>query len=148
MNKQQRLEAIANAMEYTGENPPEHTKPNIYVISGVGGEVYDLLLDIVADLEAPYNVNYEILARACGVISELDLDEVESAEWEEDFGEHASVYTADRLGYLSINNQDEITNTMKEYECDIQTACAIWFDHQVRDVAHKLIDWILEGEEA
>jgi len=57
-----------------------------------------------------------------------------------------SVYSWDRLQYLTINNQDEIAELVQNYKVDIQTACAIWFDEQVTGALHYLKGRILAEE--
>jgi hypothetical protein len=33
---------------------------------------------------------------------------------------------------------------MKEFDCDIQTACAVWYDDMVRSAALTLKDYLLD----
>lgn len=100
-----------------------------------------------------FNFAFEVMHDACNVIGiateenpmETDLKEqLENADFYELSNDVASVYTATRLSYLTIHNQDEITDIVKEFECDIQTACAVWYDRVVAGACEKLREWVLE----
>ena len=103
-------------------------------------DIKDFLLEIIynQNIGGASDLSYEIVASA---IDLLDEDTIES---EEDYidNDSASIYTYDRLQYLNINNQDEITEVLKEYETDIQNACAYWYDNQVKNVYYQLKDYI------
>lgn len=75
---------------------------------------------------------YEIVSQAVDIVVEW-YDEDTSIE-------SASVYTRERLDYLTIYNQDDITNIVKKYNCDIATACAYWYDERVRQAVNLLIE--------
>jgi len=93
-----------------------------------------------------FDLDYDIMNSALMFLYDVDLkdikesgDEVDERMYE---NEYASVYTQTRLGYMNIWNEDEITEKLKEYDCDIQTACAVWYDEAVRSVINQLIDKI------
>lgn len=86
---------------------------------------------------------YKILNNAIGDLCEVDYEDLENFEPTEDYPEYASVYTAERLSYLNAYNQYEIAEKLKEYSCDdIATACAIWYDEQVRQALEGLMEFI------
>ena len=148
MNKEQKLEAIEKAMEFTGENPEKGTRANIYIINEkCDDEVRKFLIDLMHDsnIGGTMDLNYEITAKACELF--CDIESIKDLEDEENAceAEVASVYTADRLAYLNNSNEVEISETMKEYDCeDISTGCAIWYDNMVRQAYEEIKNWILK----
>lgn len=74
------------------------------------------------------DLDYEIFSRAIDTFSEYTIEDIENDDFSVEF---ASYYTSDRLGYLNIWNQDEVTELVKTYDVDIQDACAIWYDQSV-----------------
>ena len=103
--------------------------------------VLDLQHTITDDFGANYDLRYQIMAHACQFIDEIPLDELkrfkDSLEWRE----FASVYTGERLSYLTVNNQYDISEIYKETGADdIATACAIWYDRAVNRVIDELIN--------
>jgi hypothetical protein len=74
---------------------------------------------------------YTILNDVINELAEIELKDLPEYDIYENQTEFASVYTATRLEYLNMWNNEEITQKVKECECDIQTACAIWYDEQV-----------------
>lgn len=147
MNKHTKLNALKTAMIrskrdngeefYHFDDGDEKTHEEIK-------ELKDLFLEHmnVADID------YEIFSRACDVMTEVYEDAHPSQEKaEEDIydraSDSASVYTHDRLAYLSPLNEDEISQTMREYgEHSIATSCAIWYDKQVEQAAIILNNWV------
>lgn len=103
-----------------------------------------------------YNVkdlDYEIFGRALDIVDEVygrkpersleGSDDEIVEEIYEAASDSASVYTHDRLAYLDNQNEDEISQKMREYgEHSIATACAIWYDSQVEQAAIIIKDWI------
>ena len=147
----ERLEAVKNAMRYTGEKEEaekNHERAEIYLIKDeTPEELKDILKKIIWDerIGGEEDLSYEIVARACDLVAD---------SWEEDEdgtnddmyyeSESASVYTATRLDYLNAWNQEEISQKQKEFDCDIQQACAVWYDDMVRGVALRLRDYIIK----
>ena len=99
------------------------------------------ILDIQRELNIGFEMSYEVMADACQELSEIDFRDLEGTEFQ---GEYASVYIYDRLQYLDGNNQDDITDIVKEYSCDIQTACAVWYDNQVNNACEALRAYIMQ----
>lgn len=99
-------------------------------------DLRDIMLEIMRKSENQFDISYSIMSDAVsslpGSLDEYDEDDIYESE-------HASVYTADRLAYLTIWNQDEITQMVKEYGCDIATACAYWYEEQVQNMFFSLV---------
>jgi hypothetical protein len=89
-----------------------------------------------------FELDYEIMANACDNISIYTPEELEEVNFNEDT--YASPYTATRLSYLNINNQEEISTICRGYGIDIQAACADWYDEKVVRACDMLRDYILE----
>ena len=146
-----KLEMLREAMEYTGENPPEHTRADIYLISDkCDPELKSVLMGLIYDenIGGTHDLGYEIVSNAIDIL----VDNSEDGSLNEDdlmdlCNDSASVYTATRLSYLNPYNESEITNRIKDFDCDIQTACAIWYDNMVYEAVTKLFAWVMEDEE-
>lgn len=100
------------------------------------------ILDIQRWLETEFEIGYEIMADACACISDVPYKDLSKVDFYET--ETSSIYTAVRLDYLSTHNEGEISELVKEYDCDIQTACAIWYNNKVAEACNALIDYILK----
>jgi hypothetical protein len=142
LTKKQKIEALGTYMTYskredgTGfhhftDNAPEELK-DLYL------EHYEVR-----------DIDYDTFSTALDIVSEIYGDKPEATEEEatddlyERASDSASVYTADRLAYLDIWNEDEISELMREYgEHSIATACAIWYDRQVEQAGAIIIGWI------
>lgn len=109
-------------------------------------DIKRLLQDAVYENDQhDFDLNYEMLNDALNELNEVEFEDLARYDVYDSESEFASVYTAVRLGYLSIWNQDEITEKLKECECDIQTACAVWYDEQVKQLIQTIKDKIIEG---
>ena len=90
------------------------------------------------------DLGYEITAKALDIMAEVDFNDLprfDAFELEQDM---ASVYTAERLGYINVSNQSEISDVMRDYDAeDIATAAAIWYDDKVKNTAMTLRNKIL-----
>lgn len=108
------------------------------------------LVDLFIKHYAIDNVDYQIFEAACSIVWEVvtsadrdDTDEKIADDIEERADDVASVYTSDRLGYLNIWNQRDISDIFREYDCeDISDACAIWYSQRVQQAAAIINDWI------
>lgn len=113
-------------------------------------EYRDLMLDIQHEtLNNHLELSYEVGNEASFFMSDIDEETLLNGDmFNERVYEYegASVYTFNRLQYLNIHNQDEITDIAKEYSCDIQTACAIWYDREVQNVAQAMRQAIMDLE--
>ena len=152
MNKKQKIEAIENAYIFTGENPEtkglsKDFKKNIYLLNEkLSNESHDAIFDLQMKFknnnDIDFDLSYEIMAQACNVIAENPNIKEEDIQ-EAINNNFSSIYTADRLAYLTINNQQEISDLMKEYEAEnISDACAYWYDNQVQSAISLLIEFI------
>jgi hypothetical protein len=149
MTKKEKFEEVIHAMRYTGDGIEKGERAEIYLIDDKlpkESEVRAILMRNIWDdrIGGADDLSYEICARACDLISESEVDELGESEDMFYESESASVYTDERLKYLNIYNQDEISEKQKEFDCDIQTACAVWYDDMVRSVALELRDYILK----
>jgi hypothetical protein len=157
MTKKQKFEEVIHAMRYTGDGKENSERAEIYLIDdklSKESEVRAILMRNIWDdrIGGAEDLSYEICARACGLIADnTDGDDLENTDIGNDDifydMECASVYTAERLGYLNIWNESEISDKMKELGIEsIQTACAVWYDDMVRSVALELRDYILKED--
>lgn len=150
MTKEQKHEQISNAMRYTGDGIEKCERPEIYVMSDSvekGSELYEIIFRNVwtDNIGGNADLSYAIVADACSLIADTELEDL-NEDTDDIFyeNESASVYTDERLGYLNMNNQYEISEKMKDLSLDdISTACAVWYDDMVRSVALELRDYIL-----
>lgn len=94
------------------------------------------------------DLDYEIFSRAIDEImidwtdSEGDIDNFERDVKGkiEDTQDFASIWTSERLAYLSVHNEDEIKDKMDEYGAEsISNACAWWYDDQVKNAIDLII---------
>lgn len=136
MTQIEKYNQIANAFKIHGEK-------EIYVFSDqVNDEVKEVIQDIMYDNIRNFDLSYEVAGKACEYIASIPFEELQKVDIQE--AEHASVYIATRLSYLNLNNQYDITEVLKECGCDIQEACAIWFDRAVQVIAENLIAYIYQ----
>lgn len=93
--------------------------------------------------------DYEIMYDASSEIEDTELADIIKEDGNELFYEieSASVYNADRLSYLNIWNDDEISGIFKEYLCEsISQACAMWYDRQVEEACNLLREYIIGSD--
>ncbi len=141
MTKQEKIASLDKAMTASTRDSGETFN---HFTEEAPGELQSLFLE-------NYEVrdqDYEIFAIACGVIgdvyaSEKDAtyDEIQDAIGEE-ARESASIWTENRLGYLTMHNQDEVADIAREHECDIAEACAVWYDREVEKASFLINDWV------
>jgi hypothetical protein len=148
MTKQEKIAALDKAM--TQSKRGEKEDETFYHFTD---DAPKELISLYLEHYEVRDVDHEIFSRACDIVSEvfgrertttLDKeDDVITDEIYEAASDSASVYTAERLGYLNIWNEEEIGQTMSEYdEKSIATACAIWYDRQVEQAAVLIKDWV------
>ena len=148
MKTKELIELLGNA--YTSKKV-EDSRKQITVINDAS-PLHDAMRDIQFELNeetGTFELDYEIMQTACGIIADniTDKETLENADFYELANDTASVYTADRLAYMNIRNESEISEISKEYDSDIQTACAIWYEQQVVRACELLRDYILENSE-
>ncbi len=149
MNKEQKIASLANAM--TCKTRDDGTE--FYCFTD---EAPQELRDLFLEHYTIRDVDYETFSDACRVIEEVygehtdkdgrfnDID-IEEAIYERS-GDRASVYTSERLGYLNMWNEYEVSDIMSEYSAkSIANACAIWYDKQVEEQAMIIKNWIEEA---
>ncbi len=95
------------------------------------------------------DIDYQIWSNACDIVAEAceDAQDTTSDKVEDHIYElaadSASMYTSDRLAYLSPMNEDEISETMREYGMhSIADACAAWYDRQCEQAAIIILGWV------
>jgi hypothetical protein len=93
---------------------------------------------------ASFDLSYEIMRDALQAIEGAGINDLNLDHNDNEF---ASVYTAEQLSWLNINNQGDITDLVKEYDCDIATACATWYDTAVLSTIGQVIEYINEFED-
>ena len=108
-------------------------------------EVYNTLSDLTRNIESGnFDLDYKILQSTLAYLddNDLELDDLlnDNFEMNYNFDGFASIYTNERLSFLNCNNQSEITQVLKEIECDIQEACAYWYDQKVESAIYTLRD--------
>ena len=148
MNQKERLSILENA--YVSKKVDD-AREQIYIINEkLPKETGDAIREIQFKLNEEtgnFELDYDIMNDATIILSEIELEELETSDLYELASDVASVYTPVRLSFINNNNEQEITDLVNEYETDIETACAIWYDNQVRTACELLRTWVLDGEE-
>ena len=92
--------------------------------------------------------DYHIFYTACNIMSEACEDVKKGEDIMEYINENdmlngcSSVMIFDRLQLLDIYNQSEISQHVIECECDIDVACALWFDDRLSTACSIINDWL------
>jgi hypothetical protein len=148
MNKQEKIISLETAMTRSRRDEKNEDSEFYHFTDDAPRELVDLYLK---DYEVR-DVDYESFSDAIDVVievhnnldDELTDDEIVERIYEMS-SDSASVYTQTRIEYLNIWNQYEISETMREYSLDdISTACAVWYDRQVEQMAIIINDWVNE----
>lgn len=147
MNKQEKYNEVAEAMEF---KKWDNGKEGYIIRDTCTGDTKQLLMDIIYDerVGGESDLSYEIVAKACAVISEIELKDLKDWDiYENNEDEHASIYNTERLAYLNNWNEGEISDTFKEYNCElISNACAYWYDNMVNNTIEKIRAYILRHD--
>jgi hypothetical protein len=124
-----------------------------------GTKFYYFTADAPNELRAIYmekceirDIDYETFNVALNIVSGIMTDkpdatpnEVEDGIYER-AGDSASVYTSDRLGYLNIWNESEVSDIHREGCAEsIADACAVWYGQRVEELAMYVKDWIFSN---
>lgn len=93
-----------------------------------------------------FELDYPIMSMACSLLADVGFEELKDTDLVELSNDCASVYTNTRLSYINVNNQQEISDVLREYgnDVDIATACAVWYERQVIIALDLLLDFILK----
>lgn len=106
-------------------------------------DIKQKISDIQYGLDVEFGLSYEIMADACNIIDELDADKLANADFWAEADSRCNVYTAVRLSWLSIHNEEEISNLMADESItSIAQACAIWYAQKVQEACEALTDLI------
>lgn len=109
------------------------------------------ILDIQQEIDADFELSYEIMADACAILAEKtlagnDRDSLtgDDLDFLTDADSNANVYTSTQLSYLSNNNEGEISDLMKdEAITSIAQACSVWYSRKVAEGCEALKSYIL-----
>ncbi len=150
MNKQQRHEAIANAMELKKFS---EDKEKYIIKDNCNEKVKNLLMKLIYDenIGGTSDLSYEICAMACDIIANKtltgnDRDSLvgDDLDLYADADGTASVYTSTQLSYINNNNESEISAIIKdESHNSIAQACASWYVQMVHQACETLKDYVL-----
>jgi len=106
--------------------------------------VSDVVFKADEDIHS-WDLSYEIANDALNALYDVELDNLSEFDIYEQDSEHASIWTAARLEYLTMWNQDEIADKVRDYDCDIATAAAMWYEEQVNYMVEAFKSAILEA---
>lgn len=152
--QKERIEYIENA--FTSKKVEDQRESIIIINDLLLGDNSELMRDMLFKLgeemgNGSFELSYEVMSQACDIMSEV-YNEMEMTGEEytisddtiyERSNDNASVYTATRLSYMNIWNENDIADIMKEYGTEsISTACAIWYDKQVQSACFIIKEFI------
>jgi hypothetical protein len=148
MTPQEKYDAIVNA--YTTISVPSPETERIIISDKTPEEVRDFLVKAQHDVVDIFNLSYTIADSAASILSEIEQEDVfdyqgydMGGDLDEACSDVASVYTSERLSWLCVANESEISDLMSELEIkSISDACAVWYDQKVRQMIEKFIDYI------
>lgn len=97
--------------------------------------------------------DYERFSEAVDIVCEVYDDKPEATEDEaieeacERASDCASIMTYDRLAYLTVWNEDDVSSMMRDYDFrSIADAAAAWYDREVEQAACILVRWVNEQD--
>jgi len=121
---------------------------DIYILSdNIDNETRDTMQTMQRALDVSFDLSYEIMAKACDIYAEAWANNEDSPTLlmeyiQENYQDYASVYPYEQLSWLDNNNQQNISDIVKEYDCDIATACKKWYESKVYAVCWHLDAWV------
>jgi len=142
-NTKTKYNAVINCMELQKRDNNDYFA---IIKDNTEKDLKDLIINMIYDenIGGTTSQSYDILYDATQNIENFTIEELKDTDIE-DIQDMASVYTYDRLAYINNNNEYEIYDILKEYNLDnINTACAIWYDTQVKNAMYKLRAYIYE----
>jgi hypothetical protein len=138
MTKKEKIAALKSAM--TSSKRDDGTMFNHFT-DGAPIELIGLFLKHYEVKDFDYQTFYVAIDMLIDIYDD-DVKDIEDAICERS-SERASVYTNGRLAYLNANNQDEVSDIMREYTTkDIADACAIWYDKRIEEMAMIINEWV------
>lgn len=110
------------------------------------------IMNVQQSLDVDFELSYEIMVDTCSIIAEKNLSNEgrnglnsDDNDFLADADTITNVYTGVQLSYLSINNEDEISNIMKdEGHTSIAHACSSWYTQKVVQACEELSAYILQ----
>lgn len=148
MIKDEKIAALATAMTAT-------TRDNGEVFNHFTKESPQELQDLYLKHYGSDDLDFEIFNRALDVVdnARVDAKKDDNGKVDEEnvvdniytyASDSASIMTYDRLQYLNNNNEQEISEMMRDFEMrSIADACAAWYDKQVEQAAIIINDWVM-----
>lgn len=90
------------------------------------------------------DIDYQIFSKACDTLAEVEYKDLRDFEPYGESGtrEWASIWNDDRIGYVTVHNEDEISSKVREYSIDISAAAAMWFDEEVERAMAVIHEWL------
>lgn len=144
MTKQELLDAIPNAYETRTRLGIDYE----VIKDDAPAPVRDILMkvsDAMYEDCKDLDLAHDITARAA-LLGGYRLVEEDAPDPSELAQNTASPYTARRLEYITVHNQDDISELMKEYELDdIATAAAVWYENRVAEAVRLILDAITDN---
>lgn len=93
------------------------------------------------------DLSYQIINEATIFFDELDEEKASLktiSEQLDEYQDFATTRNVEQLEMLNNYNEHEIADILKDYSCkNISTACAIWYENQVKQVIGEIIDTYL-----
>lgn len=144
MTKKEKIDSLNLAMmvglrdngekfNHFSEGAPEELKDLFlkhYEVQDLDYETFNAAIDMLIDIYSDIPLDNQ------------NIDYVDDSIYER-ASDCASVYTSDRLAYLNLWNQDEISEIVHSISSyDIATACAIWYDKRIEEMAIIINQWI------
>lgn len=107
---------------------------------------HELQMKLAEDNGCTFEQSYSVMYDALALFSEIAFEDLEAFDPFE-CPDIASVYYAEQLEYLTVDNMYAIADIVRDNECgDIATACAIWYETTVHDFALSIKSYILDNE--
>lgn len=155
-NKQKELlELVGKAYTTIRKGDKDISILDTDVITNAGTQ--NAILDIQRNLDVDFEQSYEVMAEACSILAEKTLESTgipngsdrdcltsDDCDFFADADSRANVYTSVQLSYLTVSNESEISNLMKdEATTSIAQACSIWYSQKVAEACEALRTYIL-----
>ncbi len=146
--KQNKLEVVSKAYTTMMKGEKEICIIDTDVVKNMGDQ--NAIMDIQHSLDTEFEISYQIMADACDIIASKTLDgknrdglNADDCDFYADADSRANVYTGVQLSYLSVKNEGEISDLMKdEAITSIAHACSVWYTQKVVEACMALRSYI------